>query len=194
MYTPMYFSIEKDKISIDERELKRRLCVSADFDVSVYEKAVKDIFAQSKPSACFIKVPVTVIEEVIAFPFMSVHSQSLAKNLSDCKEAFVFAVTLGHSVDRLLSKMSRLSAADFFVYDGAGSALAESVCDAAEIIIKKALPCKTRFSPGYGDFPLDVQRDILTALNAEKMLGITLTDTNLMIPQKSITAVMGIKA
>ena len=58
MYTPSYFSIDKEKVGIDEKELKRRLSVSGDFDVSVYEKAVRDVLAESTPKACFVKVPV----------------------------------------------------------------------------------------------------------------------------------------
>ena len=193
MYTATYFSVEKEKIGIDEKELKKRLSVKTDFDVSVYRKAVEDVLGESTPKACFIKVPVTADGDEVRLPFMSVYSMDLAKNLSGCREAFVMAVTLGHGVERLLSKLSRLSSADFFIYDAVGSALAESVCDIAEDIIKDGTPCKARFSPGYGDLPLSVQRDVLTALNAEKLLGITLTDTNLMIPQKSITAFIGIR-
>ena len=192
MYTPSYFSIDKEKVGIDEKELKRRLSVSGDFDVSVYEKAVRDVLAESTPKACFVKVPVVADGDEISFPFVSFHSKDLSKNLSGCKEAFIFAVTLGHGVERLLSKVSRLSSADFFIYDAAGSALAESVCDVAEDMIKGDLSCKPRFSPGYGDLPLSVQRDVLSVLNAEKLLGITLTDTNLMIPQKSITAILAV--
>ena len=194
MYTPSYFSIDKEKVGIDEKELKRRLSVSGDFDVSVYEKAVRDVLAESMPKACFVKVPVVADGDEITFSFVSFQSRDLAKNLSGCKEAFVFAVTLGHGVERLLSKMSRLSSADFFIYDAVGSALAESVCDIAEDMIKGNIPCKPRFSPGYGDVPLSVQRYVLSALNAEKLLGVTLTDTNLMIPQKSITAVLGVRS
>lgn len=192
MCTPLYFSVEKEKTVIDEKELKRRLSISGDFDISAYEKAIKDVLSESTPKACFIKVPVTVNADEITFPFVSFHSRDLSKNLSGCKEVFIFAVTLGHGVERLLSKVSRLSSADFFVYDAVGSALAEGVCDTAEDIIKKDTPCKPRFSPGYGDLPLSVQKDVLSALNAEKLLGITLTESNLMIPQKSITALVGI--
>ena len=192
MYAAEYFAIDKTAISVDEKELKRRLSVSSDFDVSVYEKAVKAVLSESAPKTCFVRVPVSADESGVSFPFGKVDSCDLAKNLSGCSEAFVFAITLGHGVERLLSRMSRLSAADFFVYDAAGSALAESVCDKAEEIIKGDVECKPRFSPGYGDFSLSVQKDVLSLVNAERLLGITLTDTNLMLPQKSITAVMGL--
>ena len=188
-----FFTVDKTRLKVCEKELGRRLSVSRDFDVSVYEKAVRTVIGESTPKACFVKASADVAGDAVILPFAKIESRDLAKNLSDCKEVFVFAVTLGHGVDRLLSKMSRLSAADFFVYDAIGSALAESVCDEAEKIIKGNIKCKPRFSPGYGDFPLDLQKDILRTLDAERLLGITLTDSNLMLPQKSITAVMGIR-
>lgn len=191
MFTAEYFAIDKTKLSVDEKELKRRLSVSSEFDVSVYDKAVSEVLRESTPKACFVKIPVSVDDSFVNFPFGKVESRDLAKNLSGCDEAFVFAVTLGHGVERLLSKMSHLSAADFFIYDAVGSALAESVCDEAEKIIKGDMECKPRFSPGYGDFPLSAQKDVLALVNAQRLLGITLTDTCLMIPQKSITAIMG---
>ena len=193
MFTAQYFAIDKEKLIIDQKELKRRLSVSGDFDVSVFETAVEKVIAESTPKACFVKIPVMADEKGVEFPFGRVESKDIAKNLCGCSEAFVFAVTLGHGTERLLSKMSRLSAADFFVYDAVGSALAESVCDEAEKMIKKNLKCRPRFSPGYGDFPLSVQRDVLSLINAERLIGITLTDTNLMLPQKSITAILGIR-
>ena len=193
MFTAQYFAIDKEKLSVDEKELKRRLSVSGDFDVSVFKTAVEKVIAESAPKACFVKVPVLTDEKGVEFPFGRVESKDIAKNLCGCSEAFVFAVTLGHGTERLLSKMSRLSAADFFVYDAVGSALAESVCDEAEKMIKKNSKCRPRFSPGYGDFPLSVQRDVLSLVNAERLVGITLTDTNLMLPQKSITAILGIR-
>ena len=193
MFAAECFAIDKEKLKVDEKELKRRLSVSKDFDISVFDTAVERVIAESSPKACFVKVPVSADENGVEFPFGRVESRDIAKNLFGCKEAFVFAVTLGHGVERLLSKMSHLSAADFFVYDAIGSALAESVCDEAEKIIKGFAKCKPRFSPGYGDFPLSVQRDVLSLVNAERLVGITLTDTNLMLPQKSITAILGIR-
>lgn len=188
-----YFVIDKNRIKIDEKELKRRLCVSSDFDVSEFGKVAAELVLASTPKACYVRTDISVGEDFVKFPFGRVNSRDLAKNLSGCDKAFVFAVTLGHGVERLLVKKSHLSAAEFFIYDAAGSALIESVCDEAEKIIKGKEKCKPRFSPGYGDVSLDVQRDVLSLVGAERLLGITLTDSCLMIPQKSITAIAGIR-
>ena len=49
-----------------------------------------------------------------------------------------------------------------------------------------------RFSPGYGDCPLTAQRSIVDALNATRLIGLTVTPTSLLMPTKSVTAVIGL--
>ena len=52
--------------------------------------------------------------------------------------------------------------------------------------------CKPRFSPGYGDLSITIQKDFLQALNADKTVGLSLSEGNLMIPEKSVTAFIGV--
>ena len=115
------------------------------------------------------------------------------KNLEKSDTVYVFAVTLGLAVDRLIKKKAALSAADGFVYNAVASALAEAACDLAESEITGDVDCRPRFSPGYADFSLSHQRELLAMLDAEHRIGIALTDSLLMIPTKSITAVIGVK-
>jgi len=193
MYPIEYFTVDNAGIVLNEGELRRRLCVSGSFDVSEFDTVLRKVGDSVQAKCCFTRVPVQVLSDCgVDLGFAKVRSANLAKNLSDCNEAFVFAVTLGHGVERLLSGLCRISPADFFIADAVSSAIAESVCDIAEERIKGGLLCKSRFSPGYGDFDISVQRSVLDVLNAEKLLGITLTDGVLMLPQKSITAVLGI--
>ena len=49
-----------------------------------------------------------------------------------------------------------------------------------------------RFSPGYGDLPLSLQADFLRATDAGRKLGITVNDSFLMTPCKTVTAVIGL--
>ena len=51
---------------------------------------------------------------------------------------------------------------------------------------------RPRFSPGYGDLPLDVQSPLLALTDATRRLGVTLSESNLMNPLKSVTAVIGL--
>lgn len=131
-------------------------------------------------------------DEVTDFGFGELSSRDLVKNLGSCQEAFLLAVTLGAGVDRLLLRLSRLSPARHFVTDALASALAEATCDRAQAIATQGISCRPRYSPGYGDLPLAVQRPLLTTLDAPRRCGITIGDALIMSPSKSITAIIGI--
>jgi cobalamin-dependent methionine synthase I len=86
-----------------------------------------------------------------------------------------------------------MSEAERFVVDGYASALVEALADFAETELFGEMSHCKRFSPGYGDVSIDIQSEILTALSAENLLGITLTEKKMMVPTKSITAIIGCK-
>lgn len=118
-------------------------------------------------------------------------------HLHGARECAVMAATLGMANERELRLVSRGNALDGMLFDAASSALVETVADACNAEIasearRRGLHAKWRFSPGYGDLPLDVQPGVLGVLDAGKRLGISLTDANLMIPAKSITALVGL--
>ena len=118
-------------------------------------------------------------------------SRDLCRCLRGAREAYLFAATLGHDVDRLIRKYAALSAADLLIVQAiAATAIEAYIDDETASWGERLLP---RFSPGYGDLPLSVQPDFLAALDAQKTLGITLTETFLMIPSKSVTAIIGIQ-
>ena len=193
MLSAQYRDIDKRKIVIDDRELSARLgrlCSHTDPDIS---PIVNSVIAESEPKYAVRSCPVSIENGDAVLGFGRVKSTALAKCLSGCSEAFVLAVTLGISVDRLISKISRISKAEAFIYDAVASALAEAVCDAAQEQISTGLNTSMRYAVGYGDFSLDYQADVLDYLGAPTYLGITLTDSCLMVPFKTITAIIGIK-
>lgn len=124
-------------------------------------------------------------------------SKKLLRNLGGCGRVLVMAVTLGAEADRLLARYGKLFVAKAVVMQAAAAAMIEAYCNEfcaewREEYEKKELYLRPRFSPGYGDFPLSCQKRILDSLEAGKRIGITLTDGGLMMPSKSVTAVMGI--
>lgn len=115
--------------------------------------------------------------------------------LTGCARAVLLCCTLGAEFDRLLRMAQARDMAKAAMLNACGSAYVEAGCEEAEREIAARYPglyLTDRFSPGYGDLPLSVQPDLLNALNAEKRLGVTLTDTCLMLPAKSVTAVIGL--
>ena len=57
---------------------------------------------------------------------------------------------------------------------------------------KSGLYLRPRFSPGYGDFPIEFQEPIMRMLDCAKKIGLTMTDSYMMSPTKSVTAIIGI--
>lgn len=124
-------------------------------------------------------------------------SRNLSVNLKDCEKILVFAATLGVGADYLIQKYNRLEmsrcsdlAGCFCGYD---RGIRDQVCEGLKKgVRRKGLYLRPRFSPGYGDFSLSCQSAVLDALDAGKHLGIKLTDSFLMMPSKSVTAVIGV--
>ena len=115
--------------------------------------------------------------------------------LAECEEAALLVCTLGAGFDRLEKEWEARDMARAAVMDACGSAWAEAVCDEAEEEIRRRFPGKyltDRFSPGYGDLPLNLQAGILRALDAGRKLGVTANESFLLLPCKSVTAVIGL--
>ena len=109
--------------------------------------------------------------------------------------AALLVCTLGTTFDALARQVQARDFADALLLDGFGGAYVEAGCNAAEREIAAKLPGKyltDRFSPGYGDLPLDVQSPLLALTDATRRLGVTLSESNLMNPLKSVTAVIGL--
>ncbi len=119
----------------------------------------------------------------------------IKKHLEGCGKAVVFAATLSAEADKLIRKAEVSDMAEALAMDCVCSSLIEQFCDKAEEKIFRELKAAYRtwrFSPGYGDLPLSVQEELLIALNAQRRIGLTVTPENILIPSKSVTAVIGI--
>ncbi len=131
--------------------------------------------------------------DMLHFDFCSFESKDLKRNLEDCKSVIVFAATTGISVDRLLMKYAALSDLKLMTADCIASSGIECFCDKFNSVISEGRATKPRFSLGYGDTDLKYQNDLLSFLDAEKTLGITLNSSMMMTPKKSVTAFIGVK-
>ncbi len=126
---------------------------------------------------------------------ITLKGRSAETMLSDCHGVVLMICTLGFGFEAELRKKQAVNMADAVILDACGSALVEEGCDTAETEIQAALPGKhltDRFSPGYGDLPLALQRDISRVLNAEKLLGVHLNESLLFYPSKTVSAILGV--
>ena len=121
--------------------------------------------------------------------------QTAAQMLAGCGSAALLVCTLGLRYERFCREAQARDMRRAVGLDALGSALAEAACDRAEEALRARHPGRfltDRFSPGYGDLPLSLQPELLAVCDAQRRLGVTLTDSLLMLPQKSVTAVIGI--
>ncbi len=139
---------------------------------------------------CYGEFGLSVSDEVCDFGAFSVASSDLSKNLEGCDRVLIFAATVGVGLDRLIAKYSRISPSRALLFQAIGAERIEALCD---LFCKESgLKLKPRFSPGYGDLPLCTQKEIFAVLSPEKRIGLTVNDSMLMSPTKSVTAIVGI--
>lgn len=115
--------------------------------------------------------------------------------LKDCRELVLMAATLGAEIETLLRRTQLRDMGLAMVLDACASAAIENVCDNfCEDLAKDAAPLylTDRFSPGYGDLPLSCQADFFRLLDIRRRIGVSLSPAGLMIPQKSVTALIGL--
>ena len=178
----------------DVDEVVARLRVDKDFSLDSIRKCRDELVKSLDIKYVGVRVDVSYPDENVSdIGFGPVKSSLMYNKLKGSSEAFVFAVTLGHDVDRLLKKLSVTSVYEHYVVDALASSYAEKACDAAQNIIKGNVDCYNRFSPGYGDISLEIQPKVLELVGAGKYINIAIGKNLLMSPAKSITAIMGIK-
>ena len=142
---------------------------------------------------CWGRFPVKRTESGLDFGFLQTDSKALRKNLEGCEEVIVFAATIGLEIDRLIRRYTSLSPAKALFFQAIGAERIESLCDAfCDELKGEGLQLRPRFSPGYGDLPLELQKDVFRVLDCPRKIGLSLNESLLMSPSKSVTAIIGI--
>ncbi len=125
-----------------------------------------------------------------------IKSRSLSGNLKGCVKAALFGATLGPGVDHLIRRTSLTDMSRAVIQQACAAAVLEEYCDKKQLELgreleKKGLYLRPRFSPGYGDFDIRCQKPVMRLLDCAKTIGLTMTDSYMMTPSKSVTAVIG---
>lgn len=178
---------------------KQKLSEISDTQMETLGKeAAAEVSAAMNCRAVYTKFPLQLTaDEEIIFADRKIKSHNLAVNLKNCHSLVLFAATLGPSVDKLIQKTSRINAAKAVMLQAAGAMYIERYCDLLQDFFreeeaKENNELKPRFSPGFGDVPLDVQKIFFEILQCQKNLALTLNDSLIMSPEKSVTAFIGI--
>ena len=188
---------------IDEKEILRYAGIAKNETApnelcEVLAECLSEALPKLSYRVCYATFPITREGETLDLGFTKTNSKALAKNLAQCEEIILFSATVGVSLDRLIARYGKLSPTKALLFQAIGAERVEKLCEAFLCEIKASLASEgktlhPRFSPGFADFPLSYQSDIFAALNPHKHIGVTLNDSLLMSPTKSVTAIVGIE-
>lgn len=189
-------SAKPDEIEISNKAIEEYLgYFGAKADETVYpiiEECKKEFLLAVEYKACVTRTDVASENGCVCLGFMKAESKSLCGNLKNCDSSFVFAATTGAAVQRLIAKNSVISPLKGMVTDCIGSAAIEAFCDYINRSLGDTDYLRPRFSPGYGDLPLTCQQTLLDFLESKKRIGLSLTESGMLTPVKSVTALIGI--
>lgn len=188
---------------IDKHEVKRYLRYRANnLDAvtdSQVDQCISRIQSEVVPRFIYRKFPITPIYNGyhLSNTRFDLKGKSISRHLEDSFAVYILAATLGISMDRILNYTNKLAISEAVICDACASTYIEEICDQISTYLqtKESTSVLTpRFSPGYGDLTLENQNHILQLLDAPKKIGLTVNPEHLLIPSKSVTAIIGIKS
>lgn len=161
--------------------------------LKIADECLTEAISVAQLRAVYVKTGVALKNGKAIFDFIEMESKDLCKFLDGCREAYVFVATIGVKADMLVNRYLKAEPSRGVIFNAACVAVIEAFCDKLNGFLLGKEKSGRRFSPGYGDLKLEYQRELLSCLNADRLIGVTLTDACLMVPTKSVSAVIGIK-
>ena len=194
------------EFEIDRREVLRYLQTSKDLkDENInrlIDESIKEIKDIINFRYLYQKYPIEINDQGIDIlnTTLTLKGKSIKKHLNNSNEIYLLAATLGAQVDKKISYYEKISVTKSMIFDACATTAIEAGCDKVESEIKKEVlkegyaDITFRYSPGYGDLSIDIQKEFLRVLNAPKKIGLTASKYNMLIPTKSVTAIIGVIA
>ena len=187
-----------DKLNIDEalRYMGRR-----GHDVSALmptvEECAEELLNAVKPAYIYKYFNMTTAEGGIELngTNLLLTGKDIVSHLEGCGGCVLLCATASAGADKLIRQYEAYDMTRAFITDCLASSAVESICNEVGEEIQQKLAGRFttwRFSPGYGDLPLSTSRDIITILDAQKRIGLNYTESDMLVPSKSVTAVIGV--
>lgn len=185
---------------ISKSEAARYMGIRGEPDTAsaaLLNKAELMVRSRLTPKYVFRETAVSFGNDTVKLDCMRVPltGKDIYRHLKDCTRAVILAATLSAEADKLIRQAKVNGMAEALAVDCICSAAVEQVCNRAEeeIFAQLRYPYRTwRYSPGYGDLPITLQKEFLLALNAHRRIGLTVSESYMLVPSKSVTAIIGI--
>ena len=207
---PQFFMPKKNQMSPVDRDYSeiarylgyQKISVPDEQISSLIKTAADEMLEVIKPHAVYEQFDLSVEydEEAgtgeVSFADVRIPSKDLARNLRECNKVVIFASTLGAQCDQQIRRAQIKDPVKAAVLQATGAMYIEKCVDLLNEKIRiefeeQGQKVRPRFSPGYGDVSLEVQKDFFRLLPCQR-IGLTLMDTLIMSPEKSVTAFIGI--
>ena len=164
---------------------------------SIIEEEIKIGGQIKRPKGIWRRLPINIFgREIDIAGKMRVHSEKLSSWVEGCNALYLFAVTAGPLFKERVGELLKLeNVSRAMITDAVGSACAESCAQQANHLLKQMNPdlkLTKRYSPGYGDWDVMQNREPIALLQGDR-IGITVNESGLMQPEKSVSAVIGIR-
>lgn len=186
--------------NIDKQEVWRYLGrtnqeITPEID-ELTESLITETLNLAKPLAVYLNGPI-IQDENLSLLNCSLEGDAIKDLLHNGEEGYIFAATLGFQVDKRIKQYEILDLTKALIMDACASVIIEEVCNEVNQEIDKQIEERgqystERFSPGYSDLPLSIQSSILKELDTQRKIGLTCSETSLLFPRKSVTAIIGI--
>ena len=169
-----------EQLPFCEKEILRYAgCKSADDEIlSLLHSCIEEVKSSLSYKVCWCELDVNVCGSICDFGIFKANSQDLAKFLEGKTYVTLFGATIGIDIDRLITKYGRISPARALMIQAIGAEQIETLCDT----FCEEFGLNVRFSPGYGDLLLSVQKDIFNVLSCQKNIGLYLNDSQNLLP------------
>jgi hypothetical protein len=192
------------EFEIDRTEVLRYLQTSKDLKDEKINRLIEEVIAEIKKLINFrylyqkFTIQHTSEGVKIKNTTLTLKGESIKKHLQNSEEIYLMAATLGAQVDKRISYYEKISVTKAMIFDACATTAIEEGCDRVEAEIKEKVmeagneDITFRYSPGYGDLGIDIQKEFLRILKAPKKIGLTASKYNMLLPTKSVTAIIGV--
>ena len=185
--------------AVDTKETKRYAGLAqTDFDEAAIAEACEEALLLAEPQTRWeIFAYDCETGSVASEPPFIIEGNSIRKHLAGAKRTLFLAATVGEKIEAAVTRhFEEGRYAHSVLLDAAATAAVEQTCDACEAMLrpqlaKEGFSMRWRFSPGYGDWDIYAQPELLRLTQAER-IGVSLTESFMLRPRKSVTAVIGL--
>ncbi|MBQ7515396.1 MAG: methionine synthase [Schwartzia sp.] len=185
--------------AVDAKETRRYAGLAkADFDETIIREACEEAALLAGPRGVWHRYAYDCQRQTIdAAEGVVLAGTAIGRHLAGCESVICLAATVGEAIEEAVTRHFQEGRYAYStILDAAATAAVEQTADALEravrpAVAKEGLTMRWRFSPGYGDWPLTGQTDLLRISGAAE-IGIRLTESLMLLPRKSVTAVIGL--